>query len=207
MKVLLTLIVIVVVIGLIFGLAYWGTFHANIAADEDCIEKVGNICVMEQRRFDLVPNLVEAVKGFMGHEKDVIQGAIDARAKATQVNVDLGEALKNPALFRENPEIMQQFEAAKGEFESALSRLLVTVERYPESKANEMVQDLMAQLEGSENRIAYARTEYNKFVKTLNKRVRGLWSGWIARSQGIEQRVPFELKNPEAANAPTVSFD
>ncbi len=111
-----------------------------------------------QRRADLIPNLVNTVKGFAAQEQAVLVGVTEARAKATQVTVDPG-----------NPDSLKQFQAAQGELSSALSRLMVVVERYPELKSDQNFRDLQAQLEGTENRITVARNRYIQAVQDFNR--------------------------------------
>ncbi len=120
--------------------------------------------VMNQykRRTDLIPNLVNTVKGYAAHEQETLEGVVEARAKATSVNVDA----KNLT-----PETMQKFQDAQGGLSSALGRLMVVVEKYPELKANENFKGLQAQLEGTENRIAIARRRYIDSVRTFNNLV------------------------------------
>ncbi|MBN2062739.1 MAG: LemA family protein [Deltaproteobacteria bacterium] len=117
-----------------------------------------------QRRADLIPNLVEVVKGYAAHEKETLEGVIEARSKATSINLsanDLG-----------NPAAMEQFRQAQGELSSALARLMVVVERYPDLKANQNFLDLQNQLEGTENRINVARQRYNQAVEQFNYAIR-----------------------------------
>ena len=117
-----------------------------------------------QRRADLIPNLVEVVKGYASHEKETLQGVIEARSKATAVQLnpkDLGDA-----------QAMQQFQAAQGSLSAALGRLMVVVERYPDLKANQNFLDLQNQLEGTENRINVARQRYNEAVQLFNGSIR-----------------------------------
>lgn len=118
-----------------------------------------------QRRGDLIPNLVETVKGYAGHERETLEAVINARAKATSVQLTPGD-LSNAAR-------MQEFQAAQGGLSSALSRLMVTVERYPDLKANQNFLDLQNQLEGTENRINVARQRYNQTVEDFNGSIRG----------------------------------
>lgn len=115
-----------------------------------------------KRRADLIPNLVETVKGYAGHEKETLEGVIAARAKATSINVDAKDL---------NPETMKKFQAAQGELSQALGRLMVVSERYPDLKANENFKGLQAQLEGTENRIAIARRRYIETVQEFNNLV------------------------------------
>jgi LemA protein len=132
--------------------------------EEAVLKAWGNVESSLQRRADLIPNLVEVVKGYAAHEKETLQAVIEARAKATAVNIkasDLG-----------NPEAMQRLRAAQGELSSALARLMVVVERYPDLKANQNFLELQNQLEGTENRINVARQRYNQAVETFNFSIR-----------------------------------
>jgi LemA protein len=117
-----------------------------------------------QRRADLIPNLVEVVKGYASHEKETLQAVIEARSKATSVNLTTGDL--------SNAKAMEQFTQAQGGLSSALSRLMVVVERYPDLKANQNFLDLQNQLEGTENRINVARQRYNQAVETFNSSIR-----------------------------------
>ena len=151
-----------------------------------------------QRRADLVPNLVEVVKGAAKFEKDTLTQVIEARSKATSVQIDAKD-LSNPQAF-------QRFEEAQRGLSSALSRLLVTVERYPELKANQNYRDLQAQLEGTENRIAVARKRYIEQVAEYNKGVRFFPTNLTARYLlGLEVRQTFGA-DEKAAQPPPVKF-
>jgi LemA protein len=149
-----------------------------------------------QRRADLIPNLVNTVKGFAAQEQAVLIGVTEARAKATQVTVD-------PA----NPQSLQQFQAAQGELSSALSRLMVVVERYPELKSDQNFRDLQAQLEGTENRITVARNRYIQAVQDYNVTVRKFPVNLTAMVFGYEVKPNFSVDNEaEIARPPTVDF-
>jgi LemA protein len=151
-----------------------------------------------QRRADLVPNLVATVKGAASFEQETLQKVIEARSKATSVNID-ANALANPEAFR-------RFEQAQNELSGALSRLLVVVEKYPELKANQNYRDLQAQLEGTENRIAVARKRYIANVAEYNKGVRFFPTNLTAKFLlGLEPRQTFSA-DPVAAKAPEVKF-
>ena len=151
-----------------------------------------------QRRADLIPNLVATVKGAANFERETLQSVIEARSKATSVNID-ANALSNPEAFR-------RFEQAQNELSGALSRLLVVVEKYPDLKANQNYRDLQAQLEGTENRIAVARKRYISSVAEYNKGVRffptNLTAKWLL---GLEPRESFSA-DPAAAKPPEVKF-
>jgi len=149
-----------------------------------------------QRRADLIPNLVNTVKGFAAQEQAVLIGVTEARAKATQVTVD-------PA----NPQSLQQFQAAQGELSSALSRLMVVVERYPELKSDQNFRDLQAQLEGTENRITVARNRYIQAVQDYNVTVRKFPVNLTAMIFGYDVKPNFSVENEATiARPPTVDF-
>ena len=152
-----------------------------------------------QRRADLVPNLVATVQGFAKQEQDVLIGVTEARAKATSVNIDPTK-LTDPAA-------MAQFEAAQGQLSSALGRLMVVVEKYPELKSNENFLALQSQLEGTENRIAIARRDYNQSVQSYNTEIRTFPSLIAAKViYGSEPITPFKATTANAETAPKVTF-
>ena len=149
-----------------------------------------------QRRADLIPNLVATVKGFAAQEQAVLVGVTEARAKATQINVDAND-----------PESLKQFQAAQGEVSSALSRLMVVVERYPELKSDQNFRDLQAQLEGTENRITVARNRYIQAVQDFNVTVRQFPTNLTAMVFGYKVKPNFTVENEAAIAAPpTVDF-
>ena len=149
-----------------------------------------------QRRADLIPNLVNTVKGFAAQEQAVLIGVTEARAKATQVRVD-------PA----DPASLQQFQAAQGELSSALARLMVVVERYPELKSDQNFRDLQAQLEGTENRITVARNRYIQAVQDYNVTVRKFPVNLTAMVFGYDVKPNFTVENEaEISRPPTVDF-
>jgi LemA protein len=149
-----------------------------------------------QRRADLIPNLVNTVKGFAAQEQAVLIGVTEARAKATQIKVDAND-----------PASLQQFQAAQGEVSSALSRLMVVVEKYPELKSDQNFRDLQAQLEGTENRIAVARNRYIQTVQEFNVTVRRFPTNLTAMVFGYKVKPNFTVENEAAiAKPPTVDF-
>ncbi|HET9694015.1 MAG TPA: LemA family protein [Steroidobacteraceae bacterium] len=149
-----------------------------------------------QRRADLIPNLVNTVKGFAAQEQAVLIGVTEARAKATQVKVDPADAAS-----------LQQFQAAQGELSSALSRLMVVVERYPELKSDQNFRDLQAQLEGTENRITVARNRYIQAVQDYNVTVRKFPVNLTAMVFGYDVKPNFSVENEAAiSRPPTVVF-
>jgi LemA protein len=149
-----------------------------------------------QRRADLIPNLVNTVKGFAAQEQAVLVGVTEARAKATQIQVNA-----------DDPESLAQFQAAQSEVSSALSRLMVVVERYPELKSDQNFRDLQAQLEGTENRITVARNRYIQAVQDYNVTVRSFPTNLTAMLFGHKVKPNFTVENEaEIARPPTVDF-
>jgi LemA protein len=167
--------------------------------EESVFQAWSDIDANLQRRADLIPNLVATVKGFAAHEKETLQSVVEARAKAT------GVQLSNKDLA--NPQAMQQFLQAQGGLSSALARLMVVVERYPDIKANQNFLDLQNQLEGTENRINVARTRYNKAVRAFNSAIRRfpekLTNQFILH---LERKSYFEAET-EARQAPQIDFE
>ncbi|WP_206075789.1 LemA family protein [Marinobacter sp. NP-4(2019)] len=153
-----------------------------------------------QRRADLVPNLVETVKGFATQERETLTAVIEARSKATSIQVD--ESILN------DPERLQQFQQAQGELSSALSRLMAVSERYPDLKSSQNFLALQSQLEGTENRIAVARRDFIQAVERYNTEIRTfpgrLWHSFLYSD--MELRANFEATTPDAEEAPQVEF-
>ena len=153
-----------------------------------------------QRRADLIPNLVETVKGFAQQERDVLLGVTEARSKVGSIQAT-PELINDPAAF-------QKFQAAQGELTSALSRLMVVVEMYPDLKSDQNFRDLQAQLEGTENRITVARNRYIATVQDYNVTVRSLPSNLTAMMFGYKTKPNFTVENESAiSKPPPVSFD
>jgi LemA protein len=151
-----------------------------------------------QRRSDLVPNLVETVKGYAAHEKETLEAVVDARARATSIQLKAGDL---------TPEKLKEFEAAQGQLRGALGRLLAVAENYPQLKANENFRDLQAQLEGTENRIAIARRRYIEAVQGFNNLVTVPPTSWT--NSLFYKKAPkaqFQATSPDAATAPKVKF-
>ena len=181
------------------GLSGAGCGYNRIqGADEQVKAAWAEVSNQYQRRADLVPNLVATVKGSADFERDTLEAVVQARARATSIAAT-PELVNDPAAFA-------KFEAAQGELSSALSRLLVTVERYPDLKASAAFRDLQAQLEGTENRIAVARNRYIEAVAEYNKLVRFFPTNLTARFLlGAEPRATFEAR-PGAETPPEVKF-
>ncbi len=194
------LIVLGVVLLFVFILyrTFVGTYNELVQLDENVKNAWAQVQNQYQRRADLIPNLVETVKGYASHERETLEAVINARAKATQVQVD-------PARLLENPQLMQQFARAQGELSSALSRLMVVIERYPDLKANQNFIALQTQLEGTENRIATERRRFNEQVRVYNQTIRKFPTVFIANLFGFREKPYFEAA-AEAQQAPRVKF-
>lgn len=186
--------IIVLGVIVIFGLWLMGRYNGLVRMDEEVKTAWSQVENQYQRRIDLIPNLVNTVKGFAEQEKSVFIGVTEARAKASQTKVDFND----PASF-------DRFQAAQGELWGALSRLLVTVENYPEIKSDKNFLELQAQLEGTENRISTERMRYNDVVKTYNVTVRSFPTSIIAGFLGFGQKNLFEAQ-AWADKAPVVDF-
>ncbi len=186
---------IILVVILIYS-AISGSYNKMVQKDEAVKSQWGTVESAYQRRMDLIPNLVETVKGYADFEKTTLTQVIEARAKATQVSI-------NPENL--NAASMKQFQAAQGELSGALSRLLVTVEQYPNLKANENFLNLQAQLEGTENRIAVERRKFNEMAQDYNTFIRTFPKNIWASLFGFEKKDYFEAEQG-AEKAPKVDF-
>lgn len=171
-------------------------YNTMVQKDETVEMAWANVQNAYQRRADLVPNLVNTVKGAANFEQETLTQVIEARAKATSVNISADNL---------TPENIQQFQAAQGQLSGALSRLLATVEAYPELKANQNFLELQAQLEGTENRIAVERRKFNEAVQDYNTTVRSFPNNIMAGMFGFERKGHFEAE-AGAQTAPTVQF-
>ena len=193
------LIVGIVILVVLVGLVVWGVGINNqlVTLDQQVNQAWAQVQNQYQRRADLIPNLVETVKGFAAQERGVLEAVTQARARATGVQLT-PEALNDPRA-------MERFQAAQRELSGALSRLLVTVERYPELKSNQNFLDLQKQLEGTENRIAVERKRFNDAVGAYNTRLRLFPGSIVARLAGFAPKAFFEAA-PDAATPPRVKF-
>ena len=183
-------IVAVVVVWAISG------YNGLISKEEGVNQAWANVESAYQRRSDLIPNLVNTVKGYAEHESETLQAVTDARAKATSLNIDPTTA---------TPEQVAAYMEAQQGVGSALGRLIAVSESYPELKANENFRDLQAQLEGTENRIKVERDRYNEAVKTFNVQIRRFPTNILASMFGFEKRSMFEAQEG-AEVAPVVEF-
>jgi LemA protein len=195
----LVTIIIVAFLGLIvLGVVLWGTkvYNTMVTMQEGVTSQWGNVETQYQRRADLIPNFVNTVKGAANFEQSTLTKVIEARAKATQVTIDPTK------MTAEN---MQQFQAAQGELSSALSRLMVVVEQYPELKATQNFRDLQVELEGTENRISVERRKFNEVAQGFNAFIKRFPQNFIAGMLGFSARPYFESMEG-AEKAPQVTF-
>lgn len=169
-------------------------YNSVIKLDENVNASWAQVQNQFQRRNDLIPNLVATVKGYASHEKETLNAVIQARAEATKVNLNINDA-----------EEMQKYMNAQSGLSSALSRLMMVAEQYPDLKANQNFLALQDQLEGTENRIAVARKDYIDSVNTLNKRIRTFPGNIWASIANVEKKATFEAEE-RAQTAPTVAF-
>ena len=190
--------VLLIILGILVVLLFFGcgSYNSLVKEDENVKRAWGNVQSSYQRRADLIPNLVETVKGEASFERGTLNDVINARSRATSVQV-------NPENL--SPEAIQQFQQAQGQLSGALSRLLVTVERYPTLRANDAFRDLQRQLEGTENRINTERNRYNEVVQPYNTKVRSFPTNIFAGMMGFRPRPPFEAE-AGSQNAPSVNF-
>ena len=188
----------IIVIAIVAVIAFWciGAYNGMVSVEEKATTEWAKVQSSYQRRADLVPNLVNTVKGYAAHEKETLEGVVAARAKATSINVDASDL---------TPEKMQQFQAAQGELSQALGRLIAVGEAYPDLKANENFLDLQKQLEGTENRINEARNSFNKAVQDYNIKIRKFPNTILAGIFGFDKMAEFEA-DAGADKAPDVKF-
>ena len=194
-KGLITLIVVGVVL---LGGFIWikNAYNNMVVSDENVQAAWAQVENVYQRRADLIPNLVATVKGYAEHESETLESVVSARAKATQVTVDPTDI---------TPEAISQFNAAQGELFTALGRLLLIQENYPDLKANQNFLELQAQLEGTENRIATERMKFNEAAKAFNTGIRKFPDNIIASMFGFEKKAYFEAQ-AGTETAPKVEF-
>jgi len=172
------------------------SYNSMVQMDENVKAKWGAVESQYQRRADLIPNLVNTVKGVANFEKSTLVDVTEARAKATAITVD-------PTKL--TPETIQKYQAAQGQLSTALGRLLVASERYPELKANENFTALQAQLEGTENRINVARLDFNQAVQDYNSKIRSFPANITAKMFGFTEKGYFQAE-AGANKVPTVQF-
>jgi len=187
-----------IIIAVVLVLFFWvrGVYNSLVTQDESVKTAWSQVENQYQRRLDLIPNLVNTVKGYASHERETLEGVINARANATKTTIDPSNL---------NEETMKQFEAAQGELSNALSRLMVVVERYPDLKANQNFLELQAQLEGTENRISVERKRFNETAQSYNTNIRSFPTNILAGMFGFQPKAYFAAESG-AEKAPTVEF-
>lgn len=191
---IIIIVIILLIIILIGSLSR--TYNNMVTKGEGVTTQWSQVENVYQRRADLIPNLVNTVKGYAEYEQETLTQVIEARSKATSINID-------PANI--TPEALQQFQAAQDGLSSALSRLLVVVERYPDLKANQGFLDLQAQLEGTENRIANERMKFNEVTRDFNVYVKRFPQNLLAGMFGFSEK-PYFKADEGAEKAPKVEF-
>jgi LemA protein len=191
-------IVLIAVAVVLLGCIVWvkNAYNSLVTADENAQSAWSQVENVYQRRADLIPNLIATVKGYAAHESETLESVVAARAKATQVTID-------PANL--SADEIAKYNEAQGELGSALGKLLMIQENYPDLKANQNFRDLQAQLEGTENRIATERMKFNQAVKDYNTLIRRFPNNIFASMFGFEKKGYFEA-NVGAENAPKVEF-
>lgn len=180
----------------IFSLTSCSTYNGMVTKEEAVKSAWSNVETQYQRRADLIPNLVSTVKGYASHEESTLTAVVDARAKATSVNISMDEL---------TPEKLAEYQKAQSAVTSALGRLIAVSENYPELKANQNFLELQAQLEGTENRITVARKSFNDATNDYNVTVRKFPANIVAMIFGFDQKPYFEA-DESASQAPKVEF-
>lgn len=189
---------LVITIAIVAVVLIWGVsgYNGLVSMDEGVQNKWADVETQYQRRADLIPNLVNTVKGYAAHEKETLEGVVKARSEATSVKVDPENM---------TAEQMAQYQKAQNGVSSALSKLLLVVEKYPDLKANQNFLELQSQLEGTENRITVARRDFNGVAKEYNTAIRKFPKNILAGMFGFEKKTYFEAQEG-AEKAPEVQF-
>jgi len=189
-------VLVVVLLGLA-GCGATSSYNSLVAVDEQVAQAWSNVQTQYQRRADLIPNLVETVQGAADFEQETLQAVTEARAKATSIQISADDL--------DNPQQLRQYQQAQSALGKSLGRLLAVSENYPQLQATQSFSDLQAQLEGTENRIAVARRDYNDAVRRYNTRVRSFPTVMFAGLMGFDPKTPFEAETG-ADQAPDVDF-
>ena len=191
--------VLLIVLGIAVILLFWGCsgYNGLVQQDENVKKVWNNVQSQYQRRSDLIPNLVNTVKGEANFERGTLNDVVNARAKATSIQINANDL---------TPEKLQQYQQAQAQLSGALGRLLAVAENYPNLQTNQAFQGLMAELSGTENRIAVARNDFNSAVQDYNVRVRRFPTNILAGIMGFHPREGFTA-DPGTQNAPKVNFD
>jgi len=189
---------LVITIAIVAVVLIWGVsgYNGLVSMDEGVQNKWADVETQYQRRADLIPNLVNTVKGYAAHEKETLEGVVKARSEATSVKIDPENM---------TAEQMAQYQKAQNGVSSALSKLLLVVEKYPDLKANQNFLELQSQLEGTENRITVARRDFNGAAKEYNTAIRKFPKNILAGMFGFEKKTYFEAQEG-AEKAPEVQF-
>ena len=186
----------IVLLVIIFYNMTVGSYNTMVDKSESVTGQWSQVENVYQRRADLIPNLVETVKGYAAHEKETLEGVIEARSKATSTSINVDNL---------NPETLQKFQASQDGLSSALQKLMVVVERYPDLKANQNFLELQAQLEGTENRISVERKKFNEQTRDYNAFIKKFPKNLIAGMFNFDEKAYFEATKG-AEKAPEVSF-
>ena len=189
---------LVITLAIVAVVLIWGVsgYNGLVSMDEGVQNKWADVETQYQRRADLIPNLVNTVKGYAAHEKETLEGVVKARSEATSVKIDAENM---------TAEQMAQYQKAHNGVSSALSKLLLVVEKYPDLKANQNFLELQSQLEGTENRITVARRDFNGAAKEYNTAIRKFPKNILAGMFGFEKKAYFEAQEG-AEKAPEVQF-
>ena len=189
---------IIIIIAVVAVIVIWAVsmYNGLVTMDESVNSQWANVETQYQRRADLIPNLVNTVKGYASHEKETLEGVVEARSKATQMQVNANDL---------TPEKLAEYQKAQGAVTSALGKLLAITENYPDLKANQNFLELQAQLEGTENRINAARTNFNNAAQAYNTAIRRFPKSLFASMFGFDKHAYFEAAEG-TETAPTVSF-
>ena len=189
---------IIIIIAVVAVIVIWAVsmYNGLVTMDESVNSQWANVETQYQRRADLIPNLVNTVKGYASHEKETLEGVVEARSKATQMQVNANDL---------TPEKLAEYQKAQGAVTSALGKLLAITENYPDLKANQNFLELQAQLEGTENRINVARTNFNNAAQAYNTAIRRFPKSLFASMFGFDKHAYFEAAEG-TETAPTVSF-
>ena len=189
---------IIIIIAVVAVIVIWAVsmYNGLVTMDESVNSQWANVETQYQRRADLIPNLVNTVKGYASHEKETLEGVVEARSKATQMQVNANDL---------TPEKLAEYQKAQGAVTSALGKLLAITENYPDLKANQNFLELQAQLDGTENRINVARTNFNNAAQAYNTAIRRFPKSLFASMFGFDKHAYFEAAEG-TETAPTVSF-
>lgn len=190
------IIIVIAVIAIFIYSSVKGTYNKMVAMDEAVVSQWAQVENVYQRRADLIPNLVNTVKGYAAHEQETLTGVVEARAKATSTTIDPSNL---------NAASIQAFQQAQSGLSSALSKLMVVVERYPDLKANQNFLELQAQLEGTENRITVERQKFNNSAQTFNTYIKQFPKNIYANIFNFEEKAYFKAQE-NANEAPKVEF-